>query len=92
MLKRDTRKAYEFTAPSYRAVVSAEKFGSKFGTAVVWVAAEVVSVTCATEKCTATVMIEAKPLLGAKFGNTISTHVDETWLLEDGRWWFFQKL
>lgn len=92
LLKRDTKKAYEYTAPSYRAAVSAEAFGSKFGTAVVWVAADVVSVTCETAKCTATVRIEAKPLMGAKFGNTISTHVDETWLLEDGGWWFFQKL
>lgn len=92
LLKRDTRKAYEYMAPSYRSVVSAETFGSKFGTSVVWVSAEVVSVACETAKCTATVRIEAKPLMGAKFGNTIETHVDETWLLEDGRWWFFQKL
>jgi len=31
-------------------------------------------------------------LLGRKFSNTISTHVSETWLLEDDNWWFFQKL
>ena len=92
LLKRDMRKAYEYAAPSYRSVVSADTFAGKFGTSVAWVAADVVNVACETDKCTATVRVEAKPLMGTKFGNTISTHVDETWLLEDGRWWFFQKL
>ena len=92
LLAGDMAKAYEYTAPSYRAVSTIDMYKSQFGGAVNWVGAEVVSVACEVEKCTPVVRIEVKHLLGAKFGNTISTHVDETWLLEDGRWWFFQKL
>ena len=40
----------------------------------------------------AKVRIEAKPFLGRKFGDTINTHYDETWLLEDGQWWLFEKI
>lgn len=92
LIKRDMHKAYEFTAPSYRAVVSEDTYGKKIGSAVSWIGAQVVSVACEAAKCVATVRVEAKPLLGAKLGNTISLDVDETWLLEDGHWWFFPKL
>jgi hypothetical protein len=92
LMAGDMAKAYEYAAPSYRSVTTLDAYKAQFGGAVNWVGAEVVSVACEAEKCTPVVRIEVKPLLGTKFGNTISTHVDETWLLEDGRWWFFQKL
>ncbi|MDL2339413.1 MAG: hypothetical protein QFE16_16380 [Pseudomonadota bacterium] len=92
LLSGDTRKAYEFTTPSFRSVSGFDAYKAKFGSTVNLLAAEVVSVTCEAEKCATVVRVDARPLLGAHFGNTISTHVDETWLLEDGRWWFFQKL
>ena len=92
LIERDFAKAYELIVPSYRSVVGVNAYRSQFGNSLNWTAAEVVAVSCETDRCTATVRIDAQPLLGLKFGNTISTHVDETWLLEDGRWWFFQKL
>lgn len=92
LIKGDMRKAYELSSPSSRAVVSFEQYRGKFGGAVAWRKTEITSVTCETDKCTAKVRIEAEPLLGTRFGNTLLTYVDETWLLEDGQWWFFQKL
>ncbi len=88
----DTQKAYDLTTPSFRSISSFNSYKAKFGNRVNLLAAEVVSVTCETEKCTAVVRVDARPLLGGGFGNTLTTHVDETWLLEDGHWWFFQKL
>lgn len=92
LLKRDMHKAYEFAAPSYRAVVNEDAYGQRFGSSVAWIGASVVSVTCEPAKCLVTVRVEAKALQGAKLGNTISLDVDESWLLEDGGWWFFPKL
>ncbi len=92
LISGDFQKVYELTTPSYRSVSNFSSYKSKFGHAVNLLSADVVSVTCETEKCTSVVRVEAKPLLGGGFGNTLKTHVDETWLFEDGHWWFFQKL
>ncbi|WP_156391490.1 hypothetical protein [Acidovorax sp. Root70] len=92
LIAGDIQKAYTFTAPSYRAVTSFERYSSGIGGAATWVNAEVVRVECATEKCTAVVKIEAKPILAKPYNGTITTGVDETWLLEDGQWWLYQKL
>ena len=88
----DLNKAYGYMAPSYRAVTSLERYSSSIGGVATWVGAEVIRVECATEKCTARLKIEAKPAATMHFKANITTGVDETWLLEDGQWWLFQKL
>jgi hypothetical protein len=87
----DFKAAYEFLTPSYRAVTPLENYRGRHGAAAQWVSSEVAAVSCETEKCVVTMKIGAKPGIGLRFGATISTHVDETWLLEGGQWWFFQK-
>lgn len=92
-LKGDMSKAYAYMTPGYRAVHSEENYRSSRGTAVKWTAAEAVEVRCPdATKCIAKIRIEAKPFMGRKFGDTIITHAEETWLLEDGQWWLFEKL
>lgn len=83
--------AYAMLTPTYRAVVPYENYKGRHGGAVQWVSMDVVAVSCEPEKCVATIRIGAKPALGLRFGSTMSTHVDETWLLEGGQWWFLQK-
>lgn len=85
------KDAYGLITPSYRAVTPLDKYRASFGGAVAWTGAEVVGVTCEAEKCTARVRVDASPA-DPRFGKTLSTHVDETWLLDDGQWWLFQKL
>ena len=92
LIAGDFNKAYGYMAPSYRAVTSLERYSSSIGGVATWVGAEVIRVECATEKCTARVNIEAKPAATMHFKANITTGVDETWLLEDGQWWLFQKL
>jgi len=93
LLKYDFDAAYAYMAPGYRAVMSVEKFKARQGSAVRWTGAEAVSAACPeVVKCVVQVRIQAKPFLGRKFGDTITTHVEETWLLEDGQWWLFQKI
>ena len=92
LIAGDFNKAYGYMAPSYRAVTSLERYRSSIGGVAAWVGAEVIRVECATDKCIARVKIEAKPTALMHFKANINTGVDETWLLEDGQWWLFQKL
>jgi len=85
-------KAYELAAPSYRKVKSLNDYKSNFGGTVVWLRAEVVSVDCKqTAQCKATIEIAARPLVPPGFKGTITTQHEETWTLEDGRWWLLPK-
>lgn len=89
----EMNRAYTYNTPGFRAVVSADGYRSRFGGAIIWLGAEAVDVNCPeTTKCLAQVRIDFKPLLSRKISDKISTHVEETWLLEDGQWWFFQVL
>lgn len=93
LLKPDMSAAYSYMAPGYRKVHDEQAYRMRRGSAVKWTGAEVVDVRCPeATKCIAKVRIEAKPFLGRKFGDTITTHAEETWLLEDGQWWLFEKL
>ena len=92
LLAGDIKQAYGFITPSYRAVTSLERYSADLGGVATWIGAQVVRVECATEKCTAVVKIEAKPIFTTPYKGTITTAVDETWLLEDGQWWLYQKL
>jgi len=86
-------RAYGFSTPSYRAVVSADEFRNRNGGAVKREGSEVVAVKCPeTTRCIATIRIDFRPLFGGRFGDKINTHIDETWLLEDGQWWVFQSI
>jgi len=86
-------RAYSYSTPSYRAVVSADEFRNRNGGAVKREGSEVVAVKCPeTTRCIATIRIDFRPLFGGRFGDKINTHIDETWLLEDGQWWVFQSI
>ena len=89
----DITRAYGYSTPGYRAVISLEGFRGRIGSGGSWVGAEVVAIHCPEAvKCIARVRIDFKPFLGRRYGDKISTHADETWLLEDGQWWLFQGI
>lgn len=85
-------QAYQYTLPSYRAVATQEAFKKRFAGVGTWKNVEIANVECETEKCKVIIKIElgALPMRGLR-GN-IATHVEETWLLEDGQWWLFKQL
>ena len=93
LVAHDYKKAYEYLAPSYRAVSSFERYNERLNGGAAWVKAEVGRVRCeSADKCTASVRIESLPVGVMHFKGNIVTGDEETWLLEDGRWWLFQKL
>ena len=93
LVKGDVTVAYAFMSPGYRAVVAERDFASRRGNAVRLASATVAGVNCSeAEKCVVTVRLESKPLMGGRFGDLIATHIEEIWLLEEGRWWLFEKV
>lgn len=93
MVAKEFDKAYPYSTPAFRQVVSPDSFRGRFGPAVVWVSAEVASVKCPEpEKCIANIRLEYTPLMMRSKGAVFNTYFEETWLLEDGQWWIFQNL
>jgi hypothetical protein len=84
--------SYKLHAPSYRAVISFERYRATIGGSMQWTGAEVIKVECEAEKCAVRLKIDANSPVPMRFKGTLSTGVDETWLLEDGQWWLFQRL
>src|SRR5665647_406543 len=80
-------RAYSYNTPGFRAVVSPDGYRNRFGSAVTWLGAEVIRVNCPeAKKCEAVLRVDFKPTLSRQKAGNISTHVDETWLFEDGQW------
>lgn len=93
LLVNDFNTAYTYSTAGFKSAVTPDGFRSRVGTSVTWLGTEVVGVKCPEPaKCTATVRIDFKALMGGKSGDPFNTHIDETWLLENGKWWIFQAI
>lgn len=88
----DYKTAYALSTPSYRQLRTEEQFRKKFGSGAAVKSGEATSITCEPEKCKVRIRIEASPALTGVNVGTITTHMDEIWLLEDGQWWHHQEL
>jgi hypothetical protein len=93
LVKGEFIRAYSYSTPGFKAVITADGFRNRFGGAVTWLGAEVVSVKCEeANKCVATIKLEFKPALNVRKTEPMVNHFDETWLLDQGQWWLFQKI
>ena len=82
--------AYGYTTPAFRGLNTAQNYRNRFGTGASWTGARVQSVECATpERCTAQVAVDTR-VVARGFRDPITTSVVETWLLEEGQWWYYQ--
>ena len=92
-MAQDIDGAYAYALPGFRAVVPVSMYRSRYGAAPFWLASEVVRVDCPeTAKCQVVVRLDVKPVLAKSAIDKITTHLDETWLLEDGKWWLFENV
>ncbi len=89
--------AYQFLAPSFRAVQSYKSYTSRFVNTA-WTGGTAVRVECNDErdKCVATVRIDSKVFLpgmkmGDKQGSSLTTYVEENWIKQGGNWWLFPQ-
>ena len=88
LIKGDIKKAWEFTAPTYRQRVSADGYRSVMGGVGNWTKAEVSSVKCEEERCEVTGLITYR-VPRMKMENTIP--LDDVWIKTDGKWWVFHR-
>lgn len=93
LIAGDIAKAYTFTAPSYRALNTLEAFrANKEGVSVKWISSNVRKVACEVTVCAVQIELESKPITPFPFRGTLNSALDEKWVLEEGKWWIFEKL
>ena len=83
-------EAYSYTTPAFRGLNTAQEYRNRFGTGASWVGAKVQGVECSSpERCTVQVAVDTR-VLARGFRGPITTTVVDTWLYEEGQWWFHQ--
>ena len=86
-------KAYTYLTPGYRAIVTPEKYRGRIGSAVKWVDAKVNTVSCKeSDKCDVQIQLDFQPVMSNRKMASYSTYPQESWVFEDGQWWFFQPI
>ncbi|MCY7328120.1 MAG: hypothetical protein LH618_06205 [Saprospiraceae bacterium] len=85
LLKRDMEGAYQFISPGGRSLMSLEDYRPRLNTGF-WRGATVKEAKCAGETCEVTVAVDMV-VEGVKFTNPIQ----ETWILDAGKWWFVYR-
>ncbi|MBP7531002.1 MAG: hypothetical protein KA775_04190 [Ottowia sp.] len=87
---RDFDKAYEYLAPSYRAVNSLQAYRNDFGSGVGWVDPRASSVKCEDEnRCIVTVNLGVR-VVAPGFSKPIESTFWEIWVKDEDQWWFFK--
>lgn len=85
------QKAYNMLTPAYRQLHDLRQYQSGFSGAVQWRRAEVATVACEPERCEARIELTVASPFPRRPGETISTFFTETWLREEGRWYYYEK-
>ena len=92
-LANQTAAAYAMTSPSYRNLRSESQFSGQYPRPATVQSAEVLDVKCSSgERCSARIRLNVKPMIPGVKLTTMTTHLDEVWLLEEGRWWVYLPL
>ncbi len=91
LIKGDFVAAYKMTQPAYRALIEADRYKNRFGGAAQWIDAEVVSVECEPERCEVALSVKAYLPTVSAIKEPASTTVRETWIKEEGAWWYYQR-
>lgn len=93
LVSGDFNTAYDYASPAYRQGKTRDYYVNKQRNAgvVQWLSATVVSVKCEGARCKTTTELTSKPLIPG-FRGTLRSGIEETWILEDGRWWFPESL
>jgi len=91
LIKGDIEKAYSYTSPDYRAVVTLQQFKGKYGRVVDWRVAHANDISY-DSPTVASVSVEVTyrvDLPGVR-GKEIETNrvLTEKWLFKNGEWWY----
>ena len=82
--------AYTYTTPAYRALNTAQDYRNRFSSGAKWVDPKVDSVTCESDKRCRVKIVLGIQVAARGFTKPTRSVIIETWLPEDGQWWFYQ--
>jgi len=86
-------KAYEMTVPSFRLIKTKESFiTSMVVSPVKWHSAEIVRVECEPPSCKVTIKAASQLLMPTRYKGQLVSGIEESWVLEDGKWWKLEVL
>lgn len=90
LIDGEIKAAYEMTAPSYRGLVSLQAFRRNFGSGP-WLEAQALQAECELEKCNVRIRMTYASPMPKLNGGKMTTSILETWIKEDGQWWFLPR-
>ena len=86
-------KVYEMTVPSFRQIKTKESFITGMVVSPVkWQSAEVVRVECEPLSCKVTIKAASQLLMPTRYKGQLVSGIEESWVLEDGKWWKLEVL
>jgi hypothetical protein len=93
LIQRNFDAAYDLAQPGFRAVVSREAYKKRFGDALQWKSVQIHDTTCEAERCTVRIRLTSiNHVPGfARSIPEITGYFDETWIRDDGSWWFYES-
>lgn len=79
-------QAYEYLSPATRKVMSRDVYAARIKPGI-WRAAKATEVKCDADLCKATVLVkyDFRDIKG------LEANMEETWIKEEGGWWYVQK-
>ena len=83
--------AWAYTQPAYRAIVKQADYAKTFGAGGQWRGVQVHQVSCEAERCTVRIRLTTRVTLPPFRGQELTGALDETWVREDGNWWYYQN-
>lgn len=90
LLGRDHVKAYAYLTPNYREMTSQEDHMKSVNTRIIWEDFEVIRTRCEEQICKVSVQSKYRlpPMFGFPRGVKSSELVKETWLYDNGNWYY----
>ena len=87
LIAKDRERAYQYLAPTVRANLSFERFREAHGDTLAK-AVRVREIECESATCTVRVALAAESFIPGTRGTMLTTVHQETWVRQDGQWWF----
>ena len=91
LIKGDFPAAWAYTQPAYRAIVKQADYAKTFGAGGQWRGVQVHQVSCEAERCPVRIRLTTRVTLPPFRGQELTGALDETWVREDGNWWYYQN-
>ena len=92
LIAGDFDKAWQYTQPGFRAMVKQRDYGKRFGSGGQWLGVQVHNVSCEADRCNVRIRLTTKVLVQGHMGREMTGALDETWVREDGQWWYYQAI